>query len=142
MTTQNKLKEMWDESPPIATKWYEPKFYERIDEKIRVLKSVIDFDIDIYPILTELDNTIALDTVFEDFFGENKLDEKKWSTMGYWAKKLLGENFPQPGDLQHLSSGNNLLTGKKGLVVQARKEKAAGSAECYSAVVNNLQITL
>jgi hypothetical protein len=66
------------------------------------------------------------DVFFEDQFESGKINEAKWSTLGYWAKKLVGENFSQPGDLQYFSSGNNINTGKKGLAIQVRKEKAKG----------------
>ena len=66
------------------------------------------------------------ETVFEDDFESSKPDTGKWSTMGYWAQKLVGENFSQPGDLQCFSDGKNFVTGKNGLAIQVRKEKAKG----------------
>jgi beta-glucanase (GH16 family) len=66
------------------------------------------------------------EVVFEENFNEAKLDNSKWATETFWAKKLVGENFSQPGDLQYFSSGNNLHVNKNGLTIQVRKEKAKG----------------
>jgi len=63
---------------------------------------------------------------FEEQFNSATLDESKWSPMGYWAKKVAGGNFSQPGDLQCFSDGNNIITGKKGLAIQVRKENTRG----------------
>ncbi|NQU88096.1 MAG: hypothetical protein HQ541_20295 [Mariniphaga sp.] len=65
------------------------------------------------------------ETVFEDGF-DSGLDKEKWSTRSYWAHKLVNENFSQPGDLQCYTDGNNVITGKKGCLLQVRKERAQG----------------
>lgn len=64
--------------------------------------------------------------VFEDKFQSPKIDESKWSVLGYWAKKLVGDNFSQPGDLQHFTAGANIQAGKNGLAILVKKEKTKG----------------
>ncbi len=62
---------------------------------------------------------------FEDTFEGRSLDSKKWITAGYWANKLVGDNFSQPGDLQCFNSGKNISLNNR-LSLQVKKEKATG----------------
>jgi beta-glucanase (GH16 family) len=68
----------------------------------------------------------AWNVVFEDHFQLPKPDAAKWATMGYWAEKIAGGNFSQPGDLQCFTDGGNIKTGKDGLAIQMKKEEAKG----------------
>ncbi len=47
----------------------------------------------------------------DDFDGKN-LDKAKWTPNTFWADKLVGDNFSQPGDLQAYTGGkNSVITG-------------------------------
>jgi hypothetical protein len=72
----------------------------------------------------EFDFFKTWDLVFDDHF--EKLDENKWSALNYWAEKLVGENFSQPGDLQCFNGAKNIGTGKNGLTIRVKNEKAKG----------------
>lgn len=52
--------------------------------------------------------------------------KNKWITSAYWANKLVGENFSQPGDLQCFNSGKNISIKDKKLALQIKKEDATG----------------
>ncbi len=64
--------------------------------------------------------------VFEDTFEASKLDDKKWICSSYWANKLFGENFSQPGDLQCFNSGKNISFKNKQLHLQVKNESKTG----------------
>lgn len=65
------------------------------------------------------------EVIFEDNFTAG-LYKEKWSTLGYWAEKLVKENFSQSGDLQAYTDGKNIVTGKDGVKIQIRKERVKG----------------
>jgi hypothetical protein len=60
---------------------------------------------------------------FMDDFENKILDQSKWIPNSYWADKLLGDNFSQPGDLQAYSGGKNCLVSNSKLHIQVKKEK-------------------
>ncbi len=63
--------------------------------------------------------------VFEDDFQQVKLDTEKWSTKGYLAEKMLGDNYSLAGDNHIFTDGKNLqLNGKLNITV--KKEKVKG----------------
>jgi hypothetical protein len=63
---------------------------------------------------------------FEDDFEGKLLDEGKWFPNNYWADRLVGDNFSQPGDLQFYTGGKNSVVSQGKLLLQVRKEKASG----------------
>lgn len=66
------------------------------------------------------------EVAFSDDFEAKSLDRAKWTPNTFWADRLLGDNFSQPGDLQAYNGGKNTVTGKGILVVEVRKEKKRG----------------
>jgi hypothetical protein len=63
---------------------------------------------------------------FSDEFMEKGPDRSKWTPNSYWADRLLGDRFSQPGDLQAYTGGKNSVAGQGRLLIQVRKEKAQG----------------
>jgi hypothetical protein len=65
------------------------------------------------------------EVAFADDFKESNTNPEKWSFTTFQANKLLGDNHSLAGDLHVFTQGKNLKTGKK-LIIEVRKEKAAG----------------
>lgn len=63
---------------------------------------------------------------FTDDFSDKNLDKTKWTPNTFWADRLMGENFSQPGDLQAYTGGKNSVTNQGKLLIQVRKEKIRG----------------
>ncbi len=63
---------------------------------------------------------------FSEDFMANGVDRSKWTPNSYWADRLLGFQFSQPGDLQAYTGGKNSVAGQGRLLIQVRKEKTQG----------------
>lgn len=63
---------------------------------------------------------------FSDEFMVKGPDRSRWTPNSYWADRLLGDRFSQPGDLQAYTGGKNSVAGQGRLLIQVRKEKAQG----------------
>lgn len=63
---------------------------------------------------------------FEDHFPGKVLDTAKWTANSYWADRLVGDNYSQPGDLQAYTGGKNVRVDQNRLSVLVKKEKADG----------------
>lgn len=61
---------------------------------------------------------------FEDHFESVELKHDKWSTTGYVAEKLLGDNYSMPGDLHTFSKENVKCYDK--LTIEVKKQKSNG----------------
>ena len=63
------------------------------------------------------------EVTFEDDFDNKNVDTGKWTPNTFWADKLLGDNFSQPGDLQAYTGGKNSSVAHSRLMLQVKKEK-------------------
>ena len=64
--------------------------------------------------------------VFDEDFGENKLNTTRWQPEHYWGFKLAGRSFSQADEVQCYNGLNNLLVNGHVLSILTKKEKVAG----------------
>lgn len=75
---------------------------------------------------SEFDFLKTWEVTFFDGFQGSKTDDGKWIANTYWADRLLGEPFSQPGDLQGYSGGKNTVVRNGNLTIEVRREKRMG----------------
>ncbi len=63
--------------------------------------------------------------VFADDFKNKSLDNEKWSTKGFVAEKILGDNYGISGDNHFFTDGHNISINGK-MSIQVKKEKTQG----------------
>ncbi len=107
-------------------KWEKSEEYKKQQEFVEMAKQPKFINYFKYLGTDKFDFFKNWDIVFEDTFESNKLDDKKWICSSYWANKLVGENFSQPGDLQCFNSGKNIAINNKALQLTVKKESAKG----------------
>lgn len=64
--------------------------------------------------------------VFDEDFGENKLNTERWQPENYWGFKLAGRSFSQVDEVQCYNGLNNILVNSHVLSILTKKEKIAG----------------
>jgi hypothetical protein len=103
--------------------------WEKSDEYVKHLKYLElkkDAQIELYfryADKPDFDFLKTWEVTFEDDFEGKNLDHGKWTPNTFWADKLLGDNFSQPGDLQAYTGGKNSLLAHSRLLLQVKKEK-------------------
>jgi hypothetical protein len=66
------------------------------------------------------------EVTFADDFSGKSLDTGKWTPNTFWADRLLGDNYSQPGDLQAYTGGKNSTVNHGKLVIETKREKSTG----------------
>lgn len=64
--------------------------------------------------------------VFNEDFGENKLNTQRWQPENYWGFKLAGRSFSQADEVQCFNGLNNVLVNGHVLSILTKREKLAG----------------
>jgi beta-glucanase (GH16 family) len=64
--------------------------------------------------------------VFDEDFGENKLNTNRWQPENYWGFKLAGRSFSQTDEIQCYNGLNNILVNSHVLSILTKREKVAG----------------
>ena len=64
--------------------------------------------------------------VFEEDFGDNKLNTERWQPENYWGFKLAGRSFSQADEVQCYNGLNNILVNSHVLSILTKREKVTG----------------
>ena len=107
-------------------KWEKSEEYRKLQSFVEMAKQPGFVNYFKYKGTTKFDFFKNWEIVFEDKFEDKQLDPQKWISSTYWADKLVGENFSQPGDLQCFNAGKNISTTNQQLAIQVKKESARG----------------
>ncbi len=109
-----------------AKKWEKTEEYGRYRQYLQLKKNPKVELYFKYADTHEFDFLKEWEVSFSDDFESFPLDKGKWTPNTFWADKLLGDNFSQPGDRQAYVGGRNCQISQSKLVLQTRKEKSKG----------------
>jgi len=107
-------------------KWEKTEEYARYQEFLKLKKNPKVELYYKYVNSSDFDFLKQWEISFSDDFSGNSLDKDKWTPNTYWADRLLGGPYSQPGDLQAYTGGKNVAVAYNKLSILTKREKTSG----------------